>query len=221
MNAAGDAASRGVRHPLQRWAHDQAVPDLWASVCGRVLVRVLVDAEDAAGTTKFIVNSPEVYLLDAQLSEERGAHDARLNRDVEDALADDGLIDARRRVELLSERIDMAMPGINVAPGVSIVIAGVRLLGPGRLGVPAGRVGQQGADSHQLRMPSTIACDVGRIHPLRNDSVLGDKNTANRGLIGLQCQASLFQVTCQRLSHITSILSKQVRVLQFENPDAS
>lgn len=48
--------------------------------------RVGVDAENASGAAKLIVDGAKVDLLDAKLAKERGTHHARLHRDVEDAL---------------------------------------------------------------------------------------------------------------------------------------
>jgi hypothetical protein len=74
--------------------------------------RVEVDAEDASGATKFVVDGAKVDLADAQLAEQTGAHDAGLDGNVENGLGDDRARHAGVGVDLLAIGVEVAAPDV-------------------------------------------------------------------------------------------------------------
>jgi hypothetical protein len=67
--------------------------------------RVGMNAEHASRTTKFVVDGAKVYLFDAKLSKKRGAHDAGLDSDVENAFSNDFATDDFVGMKFLAIRI--------------------------------------------------------------------------------------------------------------------
>lgn len=161
--------------------------------------RVGVDAEDAASAAKFVVDGAEVDLPDAHLAEEGSAHDARLDGDVQGALADDLGVDDLVGMLLHAIRVEMAL--------ASIFVALVRLAGDGgcvvvrfdfdlrlearRSRTGLGRNGKERGDGHELGVSSTVSGDVGGVHATGDDLVLVDENAADRCLVGSESEACL------------------------------
>lgn len=79
-------------------------------------VGILVNAENTTSSTKLVVDSAEVDLFDTELTQHGGAHDARLDGNVESTLSDERSIDSRGRVKLLAIGVDVAVLGINITP---------------------------------------------------------------------------------------------------------
>lgn len=51
-------------------------------------VRVHVDTKDTTGSAEFVVDSAEIDLLDTELTQHGGTHDARLHGNVKCTLSD-------------------------------------------------------------------------------------------------------------------------------------
>ena len=71
-----------------------------------------MNTEDTAGTAKLVVDSAKIDLLDAKLSEEGCAHDARFDRHVENAFLDDGTRNALIWMNLLAVGVKMALGAV-------------------------------------------------------------------------------------------------------------
>lgn len=191
LSAARKSGRRGLRVGTRR-----------LSVLGDRL-RVGVNAEDASSAAKLVVDGAEVDLLDAHLAQEGSTHDARLDGDVQGALADDLGVDNLVGVLLHAIRVEMAL--------ASIFVALVRLAGDGRcvvvrfgfkLGLEArrsrtrlGRDGDERGKGHELGVSSTVSGDVGGVHASGDDLVLVDEDAADRCLVGSESEACLNRIS--------------------------
>lgn len=172
---------------------------------GYHLTSVHVDAEDTASTAELVVDSAEKDLPYPELSKKGRAHNTGFDRDVENAIGDDGGVDAGRRVKLLAVRVEMAVLGVDIAPylfgwgwrgivGLVRVRTSLSSFTPSRFRswgirsrfVRLGRVREKRADGHELSMSCAVPGDVGGVHALRDDLSIVNKNTANRRLVGHQ-----------------------------------
>lgn len=81
-----------------------------------------MNSEHPASTSKLIVDGTKVYSFDSKLAQERSAHDAGLDSDIQGALFDDIRADAGSWMKLLTVRIKMAFGRINISPGASFIV---------------------------------------------------------------------------------------------------
>lgn len=149
-----------------------------------------MNAENTTSSTKLVIDSTKVNLLDAQLAKKRSAHDAGLNGDVKGALGNNRSVDAGSGVEFLAVGEEVAVTGVDVAPNARLIVVALvlRILGL-KISVPG--VGQKSANGHKLGMPGAIAADVGCVHAPGDDTVLINKHTADGRLVGLEGESGL------------------------------
>lgn len=149
-----------------------------------------MNAENTSSSAKLVVDSTKVNLLDTKLAKKRGAHDARLDRNVKGALGNNRSVNARSRVKLLAVGEEVAVAGVNVAPNARLIVValGLRVL---RLKISITRVRQQSTNSHELSMSSAVAADVGCVHAPGDYSILVHKYAADRRLVGLEGESGL------------------------------
>lgn len=149
-----------------------------------------MNAENTTGSTKLVIDSTKVDLLDAELAKKRGAHDARLDGNVKGAFRNNGSIDTGSGMELLTVGEEVAVTGVDVAPKTRLIVVALvlRVL---RLKISVAGIGQQGANGHEFGMSSAVAADVGCVHAPGDDSVLVNKNTTDGRLVGLEGESGL------------------------------
>lgn len=95
-----------------------------------------MNTEDTTCAPKLVIDGTKVDFLDTELSEHRGAHDAGLDGDVQDALFDNLAVNTRSRVQFLAVGVDVTVAWVDVTPlfvGVSFEGWLVRLLAAGTL----------------------------------------------------------------------------------------
>lgn len=167
-----------------------------------------MDTEYASRPTELVIHGAEVDFLDPKLSEQRGAHDTRLNRDVERGLIDDRSVHPRRGMELLPVGEKVAIPRINVTPCAGFYVRELCLvgldaqrhfgsrwldggIGLGWLKIGGRGIGQQGRDSHEFGVSRAVSADIRRIHSLGDDPIFIHKHAPNGCLVCLESQSSL------------------------------
>lgn len=77
--------------------------------------RVGMDAKDTTSAAKLVVDGTKVDLLDPELSQQRCAHDAWFDGDVEDALANNGSINSLVGMTLLAVGVEVPLGAVFVA----------------------------------------------------------------------------------------------------------
>lgn len=146
---------------------------------------VHVDAEDTASAAKLVVDGTKINTPNSKLAKVGGTHDARLYRNVEGAVLEDGLAHAGRRVELLAVRVEAAAFGVDRVPRLRGDLVSTKLDG-------ARREGKKGGDGHELGMTSSVPGGIGRIHSFGDHLAIGDKHTTNRSLVGGEGESGLW-----------------------------
>lgn len=161
---------------------------------------VLMDGKDTARTSKLIVDSAKIDVLDAKLSEHAGAHDAWLNRDEKLTLAEKARAHYWGRMELLSVWVRSAREVRRICSRIDSVPIGLAIEGVYLVGVALERDNafarvhhlgidfadaEESLDSEELSVPGAIPRLISCIHALSNHAAVVHDNTTNRGFIGV------------------------------------
>lgn len=173
-----------------------------------------MNAEHATGAAKLVVDSAEIDLVDAKLSQKASTHDAGFDCNVQNTLPDNGAGDLSISVQLLTVGVQMTVSDVVIVHREQVrvvVILSVRLrtlvgrrveLFIGRLLRLARSVGEKGGQCHELSMPGTVPSNICCIHASGHDGSLVDENTANGCLVRPQSQTGLQEKSATALNNL-------------------